>query len=65
MIFRTPDGEFIELNKEDFKNTNEYNQQLMEIYGIKNPTFNNNVNDKLKNIDQVENIYSIIMRQTK
>lgn len=58
MIFRTTDGEFIEINKTDFNYETDYNIALMEAYGVKKPSFG-----VKSSINQVDMIYGIILRQ--
>jgi hypothetical protein len=58
MIFRTTDGEFIEINKADFNYETDYNIALMEAYGVKKPSFG-----VKSSINQVDMIYGIILRQ--
>jgi hypothetical protein len=57
MIFRTFDGEFVELNNSDYNCINDYNNELMDIYGIKNNTTNTT-----NNINQVDYIYHLISK---
>lgn len=60
MIFRTFDGELIELNKCDFTSVDDYNYQLMEIYGINK---NSKTLEANNFVNQVDYIYDKIMRQ--
>lgn len=59
MIFRTPDGDFLEINKSDYNNENDYNNTLMELF-LSKPFTN-----KKNNINQVDYINNIILRQQK
>ena len=60
MIFRSFDGEFVELNRSDYDSVNDYNNELMDIYGIKNNT--NNTNNTNNSINQFDYIYHLISK---
>lgn len=56
MIFRTSDGEFVEINKTDYSDKNDYMTSIMSIFGVK-PQFMGIRNDT----NQLDLIYNICM----
>jgi hypothetical protein len=55
MIFRTQDGDFVEINKDDFSKKSDYFTAIMGVFGIK-PQMVGITRDDINQLDLIYNI---------
>lgn len=57
MLFRTTDGEIVEVCKKDYTTEKEYVDALRDVYGVNRQVQSSYVNDK----DQTEHVFNLMM----